>query len=259
MNITTKSVNTSIDIELEAEEELLLIYRESVLENHTLTVSNFEEMNVQWPSSPSNIDLDVADPVRLGQALMDNITGRQRQYIVEIEWENEADKPFKLIAGETLRGMEEACFHTSYNDFNKWLVAFGYESSYEDYRVVFKKRERFFTDEIAQEYNPGEVSNFFIESDVEYMYSNIKTGYSGKDIESVNGLLEPNGLFEYTTGFISHMKNEADFSSPYRADSIGIETLCWLRGQHQRHPQRQQCICGTPDRTRGQICNKQGH
>ena len=47
----------------------------------------------------------------------------------------------------------------------------------------------------------------------------------------MNGRFEANGTFEYATGYVRRRESKLTLASPYRADSIGIELLCWERNK----------------------------
>ena len=175
-------------------------------------------------------DIDVVDPQRLLQKLLDLMTEQKdgyRTYTGEINWGNLYPAQVKICAAESLRGFQEAVLHGQFSDFVDWMHALGYEYGIVRNHILFKPREQYFLKETtALELSGDEVADLEINVADDYAYTNVKIGYDKQDYESINGRAEANGTFEYTTGFLRREEKTLELISPYRADSMGIELLC---------------------------------
>lgn len=175
-------------------------------------------------------DIDVVDPQRLLQKLLDLMTEQKdgyRTYTGEINWGNLYPAQVKICAAESLRGFPKAVLHGQFSDFVDWMHALGYEYGIVRNHILFKPREQYFLKETtALELSGDEVADLEINAADDYAYTNVKIGYDKQDYESINGRAEANGTFEYTTGFLRREEKTLELISPYRADSMGIELLC---------------------------------
>lgn len=177
--------------------------------------------------------IDVIDPLTLGQKLIDTITDTSGIYTMAIEWDESESYLTRLVAAESIRNFDTPYLHASLKDFMEWLRAFGYEYEIDGNTMTFKRRGVFYDRSItAMEVKQSECSGLLIATNASHAYTGVRIGYDEQDYESVNGLLEPNnGAFEYATGYNAFEENTLELVSPYRADSLGVEFLCWKRGE----------------------------
>jgi hypothetical protein len=88
--------------------------------------------------------------------------------------------------------------------------------------LVIEKTSYFFDKNVVIDL--GEVSEFEITVADDLVFNTIKVGYANQDYDSVNGKDEFNVTQNYTTPH-TRIVQELDITSPYRADSYGIELL----------------------------------
>lgn len=185
--------------------------------------------NVNWTQgSGENIIIDCTTPSTLLGKLLKNISpDPQNPYTGSIDF-GTLNTKLMLAAAESIRGMENAKFHTSLNDFIDWMdtLGFGYEIDGDTLR--FAQLPAFF-DKTKTAIALSEASDVKIEASGDYAYTGLKIGYDKVDYENLNGRYEVNGTFEYTTGYTSNEDNVLELISPYRADHYGIEFLTWKR------------------------------
>ncbi len=222
-------MNYERDLTLEEGDRLSLAvqFRQSQFEyNYTLSVE-MENLEISfWAQGGSRI-IDVVDPEKLLNRLLKMMTNN-RNYTGVIEWD---EMPYRsmLCAAESVRRFLRPYLHVSFNDFAGWMRCKGYEYSHSGNQIVFKNRNKFFLkNETALELPQREVAGLIIEADPEHAYTAVRIGYEKQDYnKNVNGYFEVNGTYEFTTGYLSQMDNVLDLVSPFRADPIGIELLCW--------------------------------
>lgn len=169
--------------------------------------------------------IDVINPDVLLQRYLDEMSGVKGLFRGEILWK---DEPYKtmIVAAESIRNMPDAKIYGKPNDFFNWMRVLGYEYEIEGNVLTFRDRDSFFTPSVALSMREDEVADLIEEADAEYAYTSLAIGYDKQDYDGLNGRLEPNGTFNYTTGYITREDNKLSLISPYRADSIGIEYLC---------------------------------
>ena len=176
--------------------------------------------------------ISVIDPQTLMNKYLDLITGTAGYYNALIQW-RPADYGIKIVAAESLRGFPEATLHGAANDLVDWLYVLGYDYEVDDNTIIFRDRDNFFRPDLtAIELRKDEVKlqDFIVEADDEFTFSSFKIGYDKKDHESANGRFEANnGVFDFSTGYLCGKEKIKELISPYRADAIGMELLCWNR------------------------------
>lgn len=213
-----------------------LDYKGGVLEYMVVALNTSEgSLTLTWRNKGKQLPTDVIEPNVLLQRLVDNMTGQNpdatnKEYTGVIEWED-ADFDLQIVAAESIRGIEKAVLHTSYYDFNDWLATLGYEPYYEGAnKMIYMKRDRLFQrEQVSIELDSEEVSELVTKADNSYAYTSVDVGYKKQNYNSPNGRFEVMGTFNYSTGFVSYSDKVLKIISPYRADCIGIELLCWER------------------------------
>lgn len=193
-----------------------------------LSIDTFEEFTVIYTSKGSPITMDVITPNKLANSLLKKITNAGNKYQCVFDWGDLEYKPM-FCAAETLRGFSSANFHGSMSDFMEWMKVMGYEYVVEDYQVRFAPRDSFYQPETTALDLGRYLVDWQIEGIDDFAYTSVQVGYDKQDYESANGRFELNGTFEYSTGYSSAVENPLKLISPYRADAIGIELLCWER------------------------------
>lgn len=247
-------INIDIDVAVNKGDKLLLGYTDNGTGATTILykfqITQFDRFNISYPDQSQHVDnIPVVTPEVLGNALLAKMGEGKKTYTCEVDWKPDADgvsqRPYDvmLCAAESIRGFDDdtnpntaAYFHTKLDDFLDFMQFLGYEWDVDEDSAIlrFASRETYFNPDItALELSEREVSDLIIKANNKYAFSNINIGYEKEDIESVNGRLEPNGLFEYTTDYLAPdgKPSNLDLKSPYRADGIGIEVLSWTRGE----------------------------
>ncbi len=189
---------------------------------------SFDAMSVEFMAEGENaappVDIDVIKPETLLQTYLDKIADYPGQFTGKIEWDGQINP--MICAAESIRGFADAYLHGSLNDFIEWMKVLGYEHQIIGKELTFAPRDTFFKgDTTALTLAENEVADLVVEADSTHAYTNISIGYEKQDYDKVNGRFEPNGTFEYTTGYTAKDENRLELVSPYRADSIGIELL----------------------------------
>lgn len=224
-------IDESINISLVENDTLTLwIYSPFTESWQYFVVKDFKKFTIRWKTQSSPIDMKVINPQSLLQSLLDRISNGSGRFKGEIQWD-ESFKPM-LIVGETIRNFPEATYHGSLKDFIDWMDIMGYTYSFINNKMIYKKRDEYYNvDEIAIELSESEISDMSISADGESAYTSIEIGYKRQDYDQSNGYLEPNFTFSYMTNYTNQGENILSLISPYRADSLGIELLCWKRNE----------------------------
>ena len=193
---------------------------------------SFEDFNMIWKSSASEVtNISLIRPEVLLQTYLNRISRVDGKYTAIIEWD-ETFTPM-ICAAETLRDFPNAVLHGSIKDFMAWMTVLGYEYSYEGRTMRYKKRDLFYKkDVVALELSNREISKLRKISNEEVAYTSVQIGYKKEDYnESINGKLEINAQFDYSTGYFNQKETVLSLISPYRSDSIGVEILLNKRGE----------------------------
>ena len=171
-------------------------------------------------------EIDIIDPAILMQHYLNEMSGINGLFSVQINW-NENNYKTMLIAAESIRQIPEAKLYGSPNDFFDWMKVLGYEYDIDGTKLIFNFRDEYFKSSFsAISMRKDEIADLIIKADNTHAYTSIEIGYDKQDYDTMNGRCEPNGMFSYTTGYITRADNKLSLISPYRADSIGIEMLC---------------------------------
>jgi hypothetical protein len=100
--------------------------------------------------------------------------------------------------------------------------------------MVFRQLKALYDDtRLVMEIEEDECAGLVVAANPEHAYTGVEVGYTLPEYDSVNGRYEFNGKFDYSTGRVASKPNILSLVSPYRADSIGIELLCWKDNQHK--------------------------
>lgn len=183
-----------------------------------------EEFTIYYKSEVEKKPISVINPISLIQRYVDEMTGVKGLYHASILW-NENNYNTMIAAADSIRQIGGAKIYGKPNDFFDWMRVLGYEYEITDNKLIFKPRDEFFTRSIAMTMREDEIADLIEEADTEYAYTTVEIGYDKQDYDKLNGRLEPNGKFTFTTGYESKEDNKLSLISPYRADSIGIEYL----------------------------------
>lgn len=176
--------------------------------------------------SQESHEIDIIDPTTLMQHYLNEMSGVNGLFSVQINW-SESDYKTMLIAAESIRQIHGAKLYGSPNDFFDWMKVLGYEYDIDGTKLIFNFRDEYFKSSFAaMSMRKDEIADLIIKADNTYAYTSIEIGYDKQDYDTMNGRCEPNGMFSYTTGYITRTDNKLSLISPYRADSIGIEILC---------------------------------
>lgn len=210
-----------------------------------ISIIDFEYFKVEYITKGQPLDgtsnnppISVIDPKVLWQKFLDKITDQPGYLTGDILWKPE-DYLTKIVAADSIRNfplesdtMPTATLHGSPNDFMNWMRMLGYELEFTDRQLNFIPRDACFPKDVtALELGPNETADLVMLAHEKFAYTDVQLGYEKQEYDSVNGAFEANGLFQYTTGYTVDKNNSLKFISPYRADSIGIELLCWERDQ----------------------------
>lgn len=170
--------------------------------------------------------IDLIDPTTLMQHYLNDMSGVNGLFSVQINW-SESNYKTMLIAAESIRQIPGAKLYGSPNDFFDWMKVLGYEYDIDGTKLIFNFRDEYFKSSFAaMSMRKDEIADLIIKADNTYAYTSVEIGYDKQDYDTMNGRCEPNGMFSYTTGYITRTDNKLSLISPYRADSIGIEMLC---------------------------------
>lgn len=192
-----------------------------------VTFSDFKNFRAYFVSKSKYIQhIDIIDPVVLMQRYLDEMSGMKGLFSANIVW-NESDYKTMIIAAESIRKIPEAKLYGSPNDFFDWMKVLGYEYDIDGNKLIFKQRDEFYhKTSVAASMREDEIADLIIKADETHAYTSIEVGYKKQEYDSINGRCEPNGTFNYTTGYITREDNKLNLISPYRADAMGIEMLC---------------------------------
>lgn len=221
-------VKETVSIPLVKGDKLSICVRTPLGYYDSIFTSEFNELKIVYTSKGSPITMDVITPDKLANSLLKKITNAGNKYQCVFDWGDLEYKPM-FCAAETIRGFSSANFHGSMSDFMEWMKVMGYEYVVEDYQVRFAPRDSFYQPETTALDLGHYLVDWQIEGIDDYAYTSVQVGYDKQDYESANGRFELNGTFEYSTGYSSAVENPLKLISPYRADAIGIELLCWQR------------------------------
>lgn len=235
------SLNNITDIDI-SESEILINENERIiimilvynreggtnpLDTRSFFIKDASYMYFKYIPVSSPIIINVIDPSKLLQKYIDLIAGYGK-FTSEIEWDEEFIP--MLCAGETIRNFPTPYLHDKLGNFMEWMEVMGYTYQYIGNKIVYKKRDLFYKSNIiSMSLEDNEVSNVVEKSEGDFAYTSLNIGYKKQDYRKNNGLLDPNGTFNYLTGYTNQKENILSIISPYRADPLGFEYLTWER------------------------------
>ncbi len=210
--------------------------------SYDVEILNFEHFNIEYIDKTKTAhDIPVVTPTALANALLTKMANGDsvRHYTAEIDYDSDNRYSFAhyLAAAESIRGFDNANFHTSFNDFSAYMQFLGFEREVdEDNRQIwFRKRSYFFNPNAeVMRLTEDEVANVVIQADDSHAYSTLRIGYEKPDIDNTNGRFAVCGAFDYSTDYenTSTLRDSSlEIICPYKADPIEIETLTWTRGE----------------------------
>lgn len=221
-------INASFFTHLEKDDQLVIysVISKQAISNQTLSITSFELFTVEYVAKATEaVRLNVIDPRKLMQRLLDDATGKPGHFAVEINWGDISYLP-AMCAAETVRGFVDAAVHTSIDEFLNYMRYSGYEYEVLGNRMVYRPRDEFFPkDKTAMLLDEGEMADLVIAANKDHAYTAVRLGWTKPDYEKYNGRFEVNGAFDYTTDYTARDENMLDWVIPYRADSMGLEIL----------------------------------
>lgn len=202
---------------------LALNNRGVTLTRATIFFSNHVINAYDIATATSKAIIKVIEPSVLFQSYLDKMSGKPGYYNVSIDWEEKC--MVKIVAAESIRGFADATIHGKPNDFINWMKVLGYEYLIDGREMKFLRRDKCYKTDIIESLYEDEVADLIESANEEYAYTTVEIGYEEQDNDTENGRVELNGLFTYTTDYVSREDNKLSLISHYRADSMGIEKL----------------------------------
>lgn len=186
-----------------------------------------------WTSRAEMVVIDTLSPLDVAKALVDKVADGKVDASVQISDYDARIARTRLMAAESIRGISNAKFYSSFNDYCNWMeTVFGYtyriDGSDDAPVLTFAHRSELFAAEADVVPYDDEAVDVEYSVDSSILYSSIEIGYSKVDYGKVCGRDEWNFLSEYTTGTEVGEK-KLSLKSPYRADCYGIEFLAQER------------------------------
>lgn len=136
-----------------------------------------------------------------------------------------------ILAAESIRGIDEAKFYTSFNKFRDWMKAvFGYVYSIEDNKISFKHRSDYFSSNLVKSFTKAQITNYNYHLDEGVIFASVTAGFDDQTYDVVNGRDEFRFGITFTTGVTTN-ENTLELKSPYRCDAYGFEVLASKRGE----------------------------
>lgn len=196
---------------------------------YKMRFTEYKDFTLEWLNYDTPVDIDVVDPSTLLNRMLNDLSNAKGRFKGFIDWE-EPYRPM-LCAAESIRGFDNAQIHTSIKDFIDWMNVKGYTYTFSGNLMFFKKRYRFFKrNDVIMELGVSDTRNIRVTADGDFAYTSVEIGYKKKDYgEEVDGRLEFNGTLDFATGLIDLREKKLSLISPYRADPIGVESLCRKR------------------------------
>lgn len=129
--------------------------------------------------------------------------------------------PICLTSGDGLRGLSGATLPIKFSDFFQTYKAIYFAGQgVEGRKIIIESWDHFFRDDVIIDL--GEVKDLEISPAVDIMVNTIKTGYRDQDTDALNGKLEYNTDFLWSTP-PKRIVKELNLQAAFRADPIGIE------------------------------------
>lgn len=235
-SVAYKSIKKRLEFGLEENEVISLLitipYLQStkqITNNRSESIkfeANVRSLEISYKTRGESQFIDVINPKVLLDSILSkfNIKGR-----IDTEGYSKLISKTLIVAAESIRNIAEAKIYTSFSDFAKWMeVVFGFIYEIEAGEIVFKHRNRLFSENIVMDIS-GHVGELSVNLDNSNIYSIVRVGYNKQDYESINGRDEFRFANEYITG-VEINENKLELISPYRADAYGFEFLCQKRG-----------------------------
>jgi hypothetical protein len=218
------------DIDLKSGDILFIAFTAESQDTHNVTIVNERDFEFRFLDKGPTQYIDVINPETLLNRILSVITNG-RDYTGRIEWDDTGQDiryTSRLIAAESIRQLNEANIHVSFDDFAGWLKVKGFEYYPDENEIIFVKRDRLFRrHDVVLDIRPDEMADLIIEADKDSMFTGVNIGYKEQEYdEDVNGRYEVNGTFSYSTNYLSQSENVQDLISPFRGDNMGLELLC---------------------------------
>lgn len=159
-------------------------------------------------------------PFTLFSKLIEKITGSANNAESNLL---EEYKHLVITCGDAIRGIEEATFRTSLNQFKTSFYAIlcagmGIIGN----KVVFEEREEFYQE--GDVIHLGKAKNVVDRYASDMLINTVAVGYGPQNYEDVNGRQEFNNTAKFSTS-IQSVNKEYTAISEYRADAIGMELI----------------------------------
>lgn len=182
------------------------------------TYDNDGTFNVSYTYTHPTSHIKAYRPLTLLQQIIYLLT--EGQYTVQSQTLQDY-QDIVVTCGDAIRGINEAKIKTTlFNFFQAFNTVIGVGLGMVGSQL--RLEEKAFWIDYSDPIDLGEVKNLKISPATDYIYNNIKIGYSAQEYEDVNGRQEFNNTHEYRTP-VTRITKSLDLVSPYRADCYGIE------------------------------------
>lgn len=190
-----------------------------------------------WMAKGDPVKIPTLRPSDVAKALLEKIANGKVDVDVSFSGLDSRFANTAILAAESVRGIPNAKFYSSFNEFADWMsVVFGYDYYIQSAKDGRGKQTVHFAHRSEILSATADVRRLERCVDIKYsvdsslIYSNVTIGYEKKDYDSVNGRDEFNFNNTYSTG-CSVTDKKLSLLSKYRADCYGIEFAVQKRGK----------------------------
>lgn len=212
-------ITFSFNIELEEGKKYYLVFKSVPLFARMPNIlGEISTIEISYSNPTEELKFKAYRADEVFNILIEKMTG------INPEYENEALGQIKISSGDGVRNIEHSKIKTTFNDFFKSIHSVtGYCMGLENGLPILAPYEYFFND-VLNIIDVGEVTDIEIKPATDFLYSNIKNGYTNQSYEEELGRDEYNTEQQYSTGF-NRISNALDLVSKYRADHLGIRKI----------------------------------
>ncbi|MDR1562256.1 MAG: hypothetical protein LBS54_04105 [Dysgonamonadaceae bacterium] len=202
--------------------KFMVEYNISIKTEITTTLS--AEIELKYIAADKEQMIDIINPKRVLQTLIDKITDTTGTYSTDIlDFNTNYSDLDMIIAAESIRKLDDAKLYINYNDFAAWLSMLGYEPEINGNAISFVSRRSLYDSVNVFELEEADVAGMNETLNSDLLFSGVKVGYDKQSYENVNGRFEfNNGMTEYKTDAFGSV---IELKSPFRADAYGIEFM----------------------------------
>lgn len=201
------------------------------------------KIRTSWISRAKPITIDAIRPINVAQSLVNKMCDGQLDVKVHIDdADPRIDKTY-IFAAESIRGISNAKFYSSFNELCDWMqTVFGYtyylgelvknsNSGLDRQDVYFVHRDSLFDDSNVHPIEFVREVSYSVDNSA--IYSAIEVGYEKKDYNAECGRDEWNFTSVFSTG-ITVSDKTLTLKSKYRADCYGFEFLAQKRAKESK-------------------------